>query len=58
MRWKQETFKHGDKRINQGFLFFPLNIDKDVRWLVRAVWEEEYWEGWGKNWWAINWVSE
>lgn len=46
MRWIEKEPKKrpdvGSKRINKGFLFFPLKIDKETRWLEYARWMEEY----------------
>jgi hypothetical protein len=40
MRWK--AAKRGDVRIRNKFLWFPVSINGEVRWLERATWEEEF----------------
>lgn len=32
----------GEKRIHKGFLFLPKWIEREMRWLEQASWEEEY----------------
>lgn len=34
--------KIGDRRITKAFLFFPLKIGTESRWLETATYEEEY----------------
>lgn len=46
MRWTKpkdpwEGFDRGDKRTVTRFLWFPLTIDKETRWLETASYEEE-----------------
>ncbi len=36
MRWKVETDRVGDYRIEKRFLFFPLRIGNEYRWLETA----------------------
>lgn len=38
MRWAKK--KETNTRIKRGFLFRPLDIDGDCRWLERAAWVE------------------
>ncbi len=33
MRWKRKFYKTGDYRIKKKFLFFPLCLEKEYRWL-------------------------
>ena len=40
MRWTKP--KTGTTRKRSGFLFFPRGINRNVRWLERAVWEQRY----------------
>jgi hypothetical protein len=32
----------GEMRTRQGFLFLPLTINKETRWLEKAAWLETY----------------
>jgi len=43
MRWKINKEKHemGETRIQEHFLFFPLTLHGERRWLERAKWEEQ-----------------
>jgi hypothetical protein len=34
-------YRVGDTRIKSGFLYFPLSIYTEKRWLEWAVWEEK-----------------
>jgi len=36
MRWYKEKVKLGDERVVMKFLWFPLTIDKETRWLEHA----------------------
>jgi len=59
MRW--DTPKSGDKRIRQGFLFFPKDIWGTTRWLEYAAWEEvwvSYYPIGGGQWKATRWVGD
>ena len=40
MRWG--TLVIGTRRIKRRFLFFPKEINNEVRWLECAKWEEQY----------------
>jgi len=42
MRWKinKDNYESGETRIVEGFLFFPLIIEGEKRWLEHAKWEE------------------
>lgn len=31
----------GDVRIRRKFLWFPMSIDGDIRWLSKQIWWEE-----------------
>lgn len=53
MRWfKRSMPKGGDIRTRRRFLWLPLTIDGETRWLERAVWEEiaRYGRGFGLWW--------
>jgi hypothetical protein len=53
MRWRRP--KRGDKRVRRKFLWFPLELDGETRWLERASWDEEY----GTTmWFPLRWVEE
>jgi hypothetical protein len=32
--------KQGETRVRSGFLWLPMTIDRETRWLERATWEE------------------
>ena len=42
--WDYQTkdWHHGDKVIRKGFLLFPKTVNKEMRWLEKASWEEEW----------------
>lgn len=45
MRWKGKhkvNHKEGDKRIVRVFLFFPLKLEDEWRWLEKATIEQWY----------------
>lgn len=43
MRWQKQPWpKEGDRRIKTRFLVLPKTINREVRWLEKATWEEEY----------------
>jgi len=42
MRWKRSPKVDGQKRIISKFLFLPLTIDDETRWLERATIYQEY----------------
>ena len=44
MRWKEKEYnfpKLGAKRECKGFLWLPIKINKETRWLEFSIWEEE-----------------
>lgn len=43
MRWNKP--KLGDGRIVKGFLWFPKEINNEVRWLEKAEWKQVYFLG-------------
>lgn len=43
MRWQSEKEpEYGDKRIKTKFLLFPIEINREVRWLEKATYKETY----------------
>jgi len=42
--WEYQTrdWQQGDKVIRKKFLLFPKTVNKELRWLEKASWEEEY----------------
>ena len=48
MKFKSKELSYGDKRIRTKFLFFPVTIGLETRWLETATFEEV---------WAIGWVN-
>lgn len=41
---RKEIPKLGDTRKRSGFLFFPMAINHERRWLEKATWIEKYCE--------------
>jgi hypothetical protein len=57
MRW--ELPKDGEKRKKTKFLWFPMTIDDETRWLERTTWIEKYYNlpyYWG--WRPYEWIDE
>jgi hypothetical protein len=57
MRFKRKPIK--DREVISKFLWFPLEIKDEIRWLERATFEREYqyfYEGgrWEYLWWIDN----
>ena len=54
MRWGKPTPYNDDRRIREGFLWFPKTPlrEYETRWLERAKWEERYY---AFEWVAIKW---
>ena len=51
--------KNGDLRIRTQFLLFPKEINREVRWLERASWQEKYCTGYiFLKWLELKWVDE
>lgn len=42
MRWKRTVRKKGDREIITRFLFIPLEINNEFRWLEKASYEVKY----------------
>lgn len=42
MKWRSKKPQIGDRRIVTRFLLFPKRINREVRWLEKATWEESY----------------
>lgn len=58
MRWKKEKLYLGKKREVEKFLWFPKEIDKEVRWLEKAKWEEAHCFGsYGNGWYPSHWLN-
>ena len=45
MKWNinKEGYEPRETRIVEGFLFFPMTINGERRWLEYAKWEEHVW---------------
>lgn len=61
MKWytKREP-EWNDVRIVSKFLWLPLEIDHEVRWLCKATWKERYEnrrDGYTRYWKPICWVT-
>jgi len=51
----------GEERIKTAFLFFPVCIDEEIRWLETATWKEMYFMGnmyVSGRWERLEWVDE
>ena len=58
MRWEKEKLYLGKKREVEKFLWFPKEINKEVRWLEKAKWEESYCFGFdGNAWYPSHWLN-
>lgn len=42
MRWKKKVYKYGDYRIKKKFLFLPLSLGDESRWLETAEIVQKY----------------
>jgi hypothetical protein len=43
MRWSKKVYPDlGDTRTGAGFLFIPVMLGSETRWLEWAVWREQY----------------
>lgn len=51
MRWKEKRYKVGDIWYvhHHKFLFFPLKIGTETRWLEVARWRTKWKETWSMN---------
>lgn len=62
MKWTQP--KDGDERVRRGFLWFPLTIESETRWLEYAEWKEFWRNGnrgdgsWGPWWEPAHWTNK
>ena len=61
MRWNIPVC--GERRTVTKFLWFPLKINKEVRWLEKATYVEEYGSfyfcgGYYMDWNPIKWVND
>jgi len=60
MRWtKKPRLKGGDMRTISRFLWLPVTIELEVRWLERATIKQRYEGGFGEGGWWKNeeWVK-
>jgi hypothetical protein len=63
MRWNSE-FRgpyFGDTRVREGFLFFPVTLNDETRWLEWARWEEfldRFGEDWTPWWHKSKWLPD
>ena len=39
MKWKQPEYH--ETRIRKKFLFFPMTVGRETRWLEKAYWEDQ-----------------
>lgn len=48
MRWKERSRpRQWDERIVSAFLYIPVKLDGEWRWLEKATWQEMYgFRGW------------
>lgn len=54
---KKHIVKHiiGETRVRRGFLFLPMSIYEEQRWLEMAEWEERMSSGF--NWIPTRWLN-
>jgi len=59
MRWKIKKPKVGDERLLHKFLFFPREINDEIRWLEWVIIEQRYYFGYdfGNHWEDLRWVD-
>lgn len=66
MRWQRKQHRlHqlGERRTMKGFLYLPMRIGIETRWLERAVWEERCFATGGEanpgyhRWTLARWIS-
>jgi hypothetical protein len=62
MRVRRNYVKYGTQRTRRGFLWLPLHIHGETRWLEKATWVEEFdaihdEHGWIGKWVPIRWES-
>ena len=50
MRWTMPRF--GEKKLKRKFLFWPLVIDGEGRWLEWATIQQEWWWAWSNKRWV------
>ena len=66
MEWKTANKKRpkiGDRRTKNRFLFIPLTIDEETKWLQFAKYEEKYQSdisvfGWIGKFKPIKWIND
>lgn len=63
MKWYKEHPSPGHIRKRTRFLFFPKNIEGEIRWLEKATWVEKYYTYQGMTgvhggWQAMFWSEE
>lgn len=57
MRWKVKHFpRPWETREKTSFLFWPMEIDSEVRWLEKATYVQRWWPAYG--WLAEEWIDE
>lgn len=52
----------GDTRVKHRFLWFPITIGKETRWLEKATYLQQYKlltdrNGWYKRWINVKWID-
>jgi hypothetical protein len=62
MRWKEKHIETGTERIVQRFLWFPLCINREWRWLEVAFIKQRYFRseaGTGEHGWnSMEWTAQ
>lgn len=59
MRWKRRVNKISDTRVKHKFLFLPLCIKNEWRWLEKTKWEQQcvHYDGFDYFWKNTKWVE-
>lgn len=55
VRPKKVKHKEDETRVVTKFLWFPKEIDREIRWLEKATYKQVYWGatlGWHDLWWV------
>lgn len=55
MRFKHH--RYGETRIRTKFLWLPLKVDYETRWLERATFEERY-STYYRCWQFVRWIDD
>lgn len=58
MGFKLQSHERGTIRVRKKFLWFPKEVDREVRWLEKASWQERRVGNRYQGYWlAVEWVD-